>query len=1230
MKRMIVVLIAAVAMVGMVLPAVAAITSTDLLRESYREGAIDRESYVVQSLMARFAPHRIPPHLASLPPGLGGREVTLLLEEAQEILPVLSAEDRAWVTMLLKRPDDVTYNWPWDANPDFYLPAPVSTWVPPVADYPTIGDKFKFWYVTHNTADGAGHIHKTTLDFVKKMASSFETVYKGETSTLSYAVPPDDPGGATYGGDTKFDIYVMNCGFGSVYGYVSREGLSSGNSYYSFMVMDNDFTEFVTPTQTAEQAMQVTAAHEYHHAVQNGINGLADSWYKETTSTWIEDQIYDAIDDNLQYLNGKSAEDFFYNPERSMDDPDMGYAHWIFNEYLETKWDQATVKAVWDQLDPDGKNNALDAIAAMLATKAVSARGEEAEAKTWKDAFTEFATKNYAQKGFYKDADKYDEVPFFKEHTLDFSGANTHKVDWQTITVNNLAAKYYKFKPGALTKPTILNIKVDGADGKDVNAVAVVKKKDGTFQEYPFTLSATKKEGDVGIPQFYPDKVTEVFLVLVNHSKAEDNLEIKYYAELEKAFTFVIDATGSMGSEIGAAVAAAKAVLDSNKAKGIKRFYTVMAFWDGAPSVIGASSDEEVVKGYLNTLYASGGAGCPESSLLSIRRAADLAENSDIMMMTDASSNSYGVDDTYATWAEVFETIAKLAATNSKLNSIVYSSCTEYATASAGEWEEMCRNEAEQCPGCFGAPAPKVDLEGASHGLAGYYKASTDSGGLYFKVSTWETTTAAQMIMENASADSTIAFYDGNGAASFDVPVDPSVTLVTFFVNGDPGSALSLVVRNPSGTVVTGSTTGVTVTTLGTTVQYTVIPPALATGTWTASVSGTGAYRFSAKAATTNPMTYSGNSLVQLGQRLNMSARVESTVPGIDFELVDTVDGTVVPLALTTTDNLLYTGSRVMNDTGTYRFRATGNSSFQRMYEGKISVNALKVVAPKGKHVISGDTFTYVFTIKNLGSKRDTFDLAVTSSRGWANTSSIPAEVTIPGNSSTTIRVPMSPYAYGATATDITSLAVSSQRDDAVNAAVSVTTTALPYPSVYDKFDHGNPDYHWTSQSGRWAVTRAKNFMSSATKNNLATVSTWYVYSMGQGRIRGKFKLTSAFRKVANFAVVLDFQDKTHYRYVQFQRLGRTGKVLIGQVGTLGGQNGGTKRTVRKTIPYNKWQSFNIDQLADGTIQVTLNGKAAGSYKFTSLVSGQVGVRAVTAKSILDDFLVWTYIPGLD
>ena len=1015
-------------------------SSAKLISEAYKTGEIEFPDYINYMLYAVFNPAKLPKTLTSDVTAGPIKCATSIIETALSNPELLNHDNRH----ILYRPAG-----PTDPGDDNYYGAGIDVWT-----YDTPEGHFKIWYTEDNSngdaVPGSDGNETTIPQYVKDFGSYFENVWTQEIDSMGYKQPASDAGEPNNGGDGRFDVYIVDLGS---YGYNSHWD----GDPVSYIVVDNDYSF------TTDQAgsMKVTAAHEFHHAIQNNYNPNADktnlTWYMEATSTWMEDQVYDSVDDNLQYLNGSDANDFFYNPDTSIDESASEmhwYGTWIFNEFLETKWDQATIRSVWENLT--GTTIAVDAIVTTLTSKSSSL----------KDAFTEFVAKNYSQKGFYKDALHYDDVKIENKtspHTLDYSTSDSHILTEQTVKVNHLASKYYRFVPGpTLEKPVQLTIKVNGPDGKDVGAYVIAKKKDGTFEDYPVTLDDTKKEGEVGVSGFCTKEITEVVLALVNYSKSTDDLEIKYEAFLSKSVVFCIDDTGSMWEEIAYAKAAATKVLDDNKAAGNVRYYTLLTFKDGPATLRGQSSDEDTMKGYINALSASGGWGCPESSLTAIRQGADLSQGADIFMMTDASSNSYGVDNTYAGWGEVFETIYKLLKNKCHLHSIVYSTC--YHSYSSGDGDGEL-----QCPGCYydGLDIFSLDSEDPS-GEDGYNRASTETGGLYFRISSADTEKAVEVILREASSDSTVCYYDGSlsgGDTTYTVPVDDTITQLQLVLNGNVGSSVSLEVKNPAGEIVDNDTAGVSVILVGGSTFYLIEETAIGSaGDWTAKVSGNGSYRFSASCSTTNPMDYTGDTSVGVGGTLSLKADFMEEVGNIGFQIVK-LDGSS-PVEITLYDDgkhndgaagdLTYGGIHVMDTVGSYRFRATGDGNYQRMYSSKITVGNLDVVAPSPKNVAPGTSLTHQFQVKNLGTEEDTYDLFATSSLGWCDLTGIPSSVTIPAGGIEYIDIPVTVPAGATTGqVDVLSVQAVSQANSLIN---DTDETETRVGTIYDFDGNGVVD----------------------------------------------------------------------------------------------------------------------------------------------------------------------------
>ncbi len=206
-------------------------------------------------------------------------------------------------------------------------------------------------------------------DYVEFMAAEFENVYTKEIDGLGYSAPPSD---GNEGGNSLYDVYISNIQEG-VYGFVAPEDLIGDNpnssveensASTSWMAMRNNYEGFGSESE----AIQVTAAHEFFHAIQMGYNSEAATAFGfEGTAAWMEEEIYPGVDDNFQYLNS-----VFESPDIAInydflddDDPDyfdnqnFWYGSWIFFQYLGENYGRDVVKIFWENLRSQSELAAL-------------------------------------------------------------------------------------------------------------------------------------------------------------------------------------------------------------------------------------------------------------------------------------------------------------------------------------------------------------------------------------------------------------------------------------------------------------------------------------------------------------------------------------------------------------------------------------------------------------------------------------------------------------------------------------------------------------------------------------------------------------------------------------------------------------------------------------------------------------------------------------------------------
>ncbi len=225
-------------------------------------------------------------------------------------------------------------------------------------------------FLIHYTTTGADAPPQIDNDFdgipdwVETVAQTFESV-ASEYYNRGWRL-------ASTANNSRYDIYLRNLVNITINGKIvtlygqATPGLmlpSSGftNAATSYIEIDNDFAEdiYTKPyknndipayTYTPLQSLQVTAAHEYHHAIQYGYNYYFDIWYAEATSTWHEDELYDGVNQLYNYIPA-----WFRNSTLGIDTPvdtttGSGYGRWLFNRYLAEQHGTGVVKAAWDKL----------------------------------------------------------------------------------------------------------------------------------------------------------------------------------------------------------------------------------------------------------------------------------------------------------------------------------------------------------------------------------------------------------------------------------------------------------------------------------------------------------------------------------------------------------------------------------------------------------------------------------------------------------------------------------------------------------------------------------------------------------------------------------------------------------------------------------------------------------------------------------------------------------------
>jgi len=228
-----------------------------------------------------------------------------------------------------------------------------------------------------------------------------------------------------------------------LYGYCTTDdpGLAVPGTFTAsaYCVVDNNFTEPVFQNHTPIQNLKVTLAHEFFHAVQFAYDIGEDTWLMEGTATWMEDQAYDSINDNRQYLQNSQLK-YPWIPLDHSANCCFQYGSWIWFRFLSETMGPGVIREIWNRADaaPGGPDDySTQAISHVLA----------AHGTTFRKKFASFAVWNKVSRQRYSEgkAGRYPTPVGSGSFAL---GAKNTSTGWLGVKLKHMSSIYVTFKPG--------------------------------------------------------------------------------------------------------------------------------------------------------------------------------------------------------------------------------------------------------------------------------------------------------------------------------------------------------------------------------------------------------------------------------------------------------------------------------------------------------------------------------------------------------------------------------------------------------------------------------------------------------------------------------------------------------------------------------------------------------------------------------------------------------------
>ena len=343
----------------------------------------------------------------------------------------------------------------------------------------------------HYTTSGYHAVNNSDInennipDYIDSVAIVFKNVTNTLHNKMGYLLPPSDGHYSSIrdkGGSEHYDVYIRNLS-SRYYGYVQPEEFAQGNgdneqstilkevnAFTSYMAIRNNYKNF--PLNNLN-ALKVTIAHEYYHAIQFGYDGWEKPWLLESSAVWMEEEIYDEINDCYQYMK-----EWFDFPHRSLDE--SGY-HWygsfIFFEYIEQHLGGNSIireilnqSAIFDSREIDGSHLAID--------KALNKLGHSFQKALNGMSIANFIMSSRPNAGdfSYEEADSYpiNGPSILKKVNFQMGNVDTIK----SINLSRFGSEYIQ-----ISTATPLQIDLENLSGpfSDIQLNSIITKNDGSY-----------------------------------------------------------------------------------------------------------------------------------------------------------------------------------------------------------------------------------------------------------------------------------------------------------------------------------------------------------------------------------------------------------------------------------------------------------------------------------------------------------------------------------------------------------------------------------------------------------------------------------------------------------------------------------------------------------------------------------------------------------------------------
>lgn len=300
-------------------------------------------------------------------------------------------------------------------------------------------------------------------DYAEIVARIADSVWVHHIDTLEYQEPPND-GETSYGDGPRYDIFLIGLSQG-LYGFTQYDEppIVDGSHVRltSWIALGNNYKSFQGYETRPIEAVQVTVAHEFFHAIQfwyDAREPCADAsctpakqnpYWMEMSAVWMEEETYDNVNDYYGYFPYYFP--YVHHSLRTFATSPSGdwstlycYGAGVFPMYLSQQFGKEIIKKAWEYCGEVSGSNFLESAIQAALNDVTSGQVDLPHAWTEYGRWLYFTGTRARPGQFFEEAANYPVIPT----DLELAGDTYHYIrEYSSYPIKPDSTGDYRFFP---------------------------------------------------------------------------------------------------------------------------------------------------------------------------------------------------------------------------------------------------------------------------------------------------------------------------------------------------------------------------------------------------------------------------------------------------------------------------------------------------------------------------------------------------------------------------------------------------------------------------------------------------------------------------------------------------------------------------------------------------------------------------------------------------------------